>query len=80
MYLCIFIFFIFILSCSGLLLIRKNLLNRVVILNLIISFVVCIICVFSFVKNTTNYIDISFFYILLSVAVPLALLVYYKKT
>ncbi len=80
MYLCIAIFFIFILFCSGLLLIRKKLLNRVVILNLIISFAVCIICMFSFVKNTTNYIDISFFYILLSAAVPLTLLVYYKKT
>ncbi len=80
MYLYVFIFFIFILSSSGLLIIRKNLLNRVVILNLITSFVVCIICIFSFIKNTTNYIDISFFYILLGVSVPLALLVYYKKT
>jgi multisubunit Na+/H+ antiporter MnhF subunit len=73
------IFFLLIIFCSGLLLIRKNILNKLIIINLITSFIVCLICVVSFSKNSTNYIDISFFYILLGASVPLAVWIYYKK-
>ncbi len=71
-------FIILILAYASLLIVRKHPIKKAVIVNLITSLIVCIICVFSFKKNSTNYIDIAYFYILLGSAVPLVIWFFYK--
>ncbi len=72
-------FSIFIFINATLLIVNNNNIARFIIVNFIISNISCLICLISLLQLTTNYIDIVFFYILLSCGGTLALWIFYKN-